>query len=410
MLLFIMLIAISSVSVLSLTAQSPLPITGTAVPGLTAFDRVMIELMTKYSIVGGSLSATKEGRLVYARGFGLADKEANQPVQPESLFRIASISKPITAVAILKLYEEGKLDLDAKAFKLLDNLPLPPGGVKEARLYEITVRELLQHSSGLVRSCFGQSRENIPAAQALGIPPPASADNLVRYGMSRALDFAPGARYSYSTLGYCTLGRVIEKITGQKYEDYVRTNVLTVAGIKRMKVGHTLPEERADGEVRYYDLVSTPAQPSVYPPHSPVPRPYSFYVEGVDAGGGWIASSIDLMRFVTAIDGKRGAALLKPETVKLMLSKPNRSDVRDVSMYYAMGWIVRPAGNEAEWRHGGSLAGAHSLLVRRADGVAWTVVFNSEFREELVFAELDRNLSQAINEVREWPTHDLFGQ
>jgi N-acyl-D-amino-acid deacylase len=394
----------------SLTAQTPLPITGIAVPGLSDFDRMMAGFMVKYGIVGGSLSVTKAGRLVYARGFGFSDREANQPVQPESLFRIASISKPITAVAILKLYEEKKLDLDEKAFKLLDHLQLPPGGVKDARLYEITIRELLQHSSGLVRSCFGQSRENILAAQALGIAPPATAENLVRYGLSRALDFPPGGRYSYSTLGYCVLGRLIEKITGQPYEDYVKATVLAASNIKRMRIGPTLPEERAEGEVRYYDLANAPPQPSVYPPHALVPSPYSFFIAGADSGGGWIASSLDLLRFVTAIDGKRGPALLKTETVKLMLAKPNRPDVRDASVYYGMGWVVRLSGSEAEWRHGGSLAGAHSLLVRRADGIAWAVVFNSEFRAELAFAELDRTLSQAINDVREWPSHDLFGQ
>jgi N-acyl-D-amino-acid deacylase len=385
-----------------------IPITGTEVPGLAEFDRVMIHLMTKYSIVGGSLSVTRDGRLVYARGFGFADKEANQLIQPESLFRIASISKPITAVAILKLYEEGQLDLDTKAFRLLDHLQPPPGGIKDARLYEITVRELLQHSSGLVRSCFGQSRENLSAAQSLGISPPANADHLVRYGMSRMLDFAPGARFSYSTLGYCTLGRLIEKVTGQKYEEYVRATVLAPAGIKRMQIGHTLPEQRVEGEVRYYDLPNAPIQLSVYPPHLPVPRPYSFFVEGVDSGGGWIASTIDLSRFVTAIDGQRTPALLKPETVKRMLSRPDRPDVRNAPNYYAMGWVVRPSGDEAEWRHGGSLPASHSLLVRRADGISWTVIFNSEFREETVLAELDQMLTRAINEAKEWPSHDLF--
>ena len=177
-----------------------------------------------------------------------------------------------------------------------------------------------------------------------------------------------------------------------------------------MQIGHTLPEERVEGEVHYHDLPNAPAQPSVYPPHNPVPRPYSFYVEGVDSGGGWIASSIDLLRFVTSIDGKRAPALLKPETVQLMLARPNRPDASNVPSYYAMGWVVRPSGNEAEWRHGGSIAGAHSLLVRRADGIAWAVVFNSEFREETVFTELDQILTRTIDEVKEWPPHDLFGQ
>lgn len=393
----------------SLARWQPIPITGIEVPSLADLDRLMTNLMAQYGVIGGALAVAKDGRLVYARGFGLADREAHQVVQPESLFRIASISKPITAVATLKLYEEGKLDLDAKAFRILSDLQPPPGAGLDPRIQEITVRQLLQHSSGLVRSCFGASRENIAAAQAVGVPPPAGAEALVRYGIGKPLDFAPGTKFGYSTLGYCALGRLIERTTGQKYEDYVKKYVLAPAGVARMQIGHTLPHERAPGEVRYYDVPGAPLVPSVYPPHQPIPRPYSHYLEGVESGGGWIASTIDLLRFVTAVDGQRAPALLKPETVALMVARPDRPDAMNAPVYYSMGWLIRQASNGVEWRHNGSIVGSRSLLVRRADGVAWAVVFNSEPPDGFL-AELDQGISQTIAGVKEWPVHDLFGQ
>ena len=114
-----------------------------------AFDREMLAFMNARQVPGGSLAVVKDGRLVYAKGYGWANREKKIPVTPASLFRIASISKPITAVAVLKLVEDKKLDLEARAFDLLRTEPVlkdrrPP----DARLSRITVRHLLQHTGG----------------------------------------------------------------------------------------------------------------------------------------------------------------------------------------------------------------------------------------------------------------------
>ncbi|MCS6903366.1 MAG: beta-lactamase family protein [Candidatus Bipolaricaulota bacterium] len=403
-------IAVGLLSHASPALWQPLPITGIDVPGLSELDRLMARFMIQHHVVGGALAVAKDGRLIYARGFGFSDKETNQSVQPDSLFRIASVSKPITAVAALKLYEEGKLDLNAKAFSLLSDLQPPPGASPDPRLQEITVRQLLQHASGLVRSGFGASRENIEAAHALGVTPPASSETIVRYGLTRPLDFAPGTRAGYSTLGYVALGRVLERVQERKYEEYVKQRVLAPAGVSRMQIGETLPHERISGEVRYYDAPGAPLAPSVYPPHSLLPRPYVFYLKGVESGGGWIASSIDLLRFVTTIDGQRPPALLKPETVALMTARPDRPDAVNAPVYFGMGWVIRQTNLGVEWQHNGSLIGARSLLVRRADGVAWAVLFNAEPSSDSMLAELDREISQILDRVKEWPTHDLFSQ
>ena len=132
---------------------------------MASFDRHITSLMNKYRIPGGAVAVAKNGKLVLAHGYGMADVEAHQTVSPDSLFRVASLSKPFTAVAVLKLVEQGKLHLDDKPFSMLH--------------FE---------------------------------PPP-------------------------------------DKTTGQRYEDYVRTAVLAPMQIRRMSIGHTLPEQRANGEV-----------------------------------------------------------------------------------------------------------------------------------------------------------------
>ncbi len=99
--------------------KTPIVTTGAAVPKMTALDDAMTSLLRKWEIPGGSLAVMKDGRLVFARGYGFADRELKQPVQPDSLFRVASVSKPITAAAVLVLVEQKRLDLDAKALDVL---------------------------------------------------------------------------------------------------------------------------------------------------------------------------------------------------------------------------------------------------------------------------------------------------
>lgn len=156
-------------------------------------------------VPGGALAVVKDGRLVYAKGYGWADREKKAPVTPTSLFRIASVSKPITAVAVMKLIEEGRLDLDARAF---DIVRLPPVFTKrkkpDPRSKRVTVRQLLQHTGGWDRDkSFDPMFRPVEIAEAVGVPPPAPPEAVIRYMMGQPLDFAPGARYAYSNFDYC---------------------------------------------------------------------------------------------------------------------------------------------------------------------------------------------------------------
>jgi CubicO group peptidase (beta-lactamase class C family) len=348
-----------------------MPITGTAVPSMVKVDIAVSKLMTEWHIPGGAVGVMKDGRLVYARGFGYADVEAQKEATPDALFRIASVSKPVTKAAILKLVEQGRFSLDAPAFALLPNITPLPGATVDPRLATITVSNLLEHTGGWDRAMSGDPMF-LPTqiAAATGTPAPASAEAIVRYMMGKPLDFNPGSRVAYSNFGYAVLGRIIERVSGKGYEQFVKENVLEPAGVTRMQLGRTLYVNRLPGEVRYYDIF---AVPSVFPGvSSPVPAPYGgFNLEAMDSHGGWVASVVDLLRFEKM-------------------------------------WIEPPP--QGLWGHDGALSGTTAVMVRTSNGLAWVALFNALDMggNSLFQAKIDGVLQQAITGVTAWPAHDLF--
>ncbi|MCC2667636.1 MAG: beta-lactamase, partial [Armatimonadetes bacterium] len=218
-----------------------------AINPMKSFDREMEAFMQTRGVPGGALAVVKDGRLVYAKGYGWADRDRQEKVQADSLFRIASISKPVTAVAVLKLVEQGKLRLSDRAFDLVRLAPvLPAGKTQDRRLAGITIRQLLEHSGGWDRDkSFDPMFRPTLIAETVGAPAPAGPEAVIRYMLGQPLDFDPGTRFAYSNFGYCVLGRVIEKVSGMPYEEYVRKNVLAPAKITTMRIGATLESGRA---------------------------------------------------------------------------------------------------------------------------------------------------------------------
>jgi N-acyl-D-amino-acid deacylase len=365
---------------------------------IRSFDDAMERQLREYQIPGGALAVAKEGRLVHARGYGLADVDAKAPVEAGSLFRIASISKPITAVAILKLAQEGRLDLDAKAFTLLD-IDL---GKADPRLVEITVRQLLEHTGGWDREKSGDPMfRPFDIASELGVALPPRPPDIIRFMVTKPLDFDPGTRHAYSNFGYCVLGRILEKITGEPYEEHIRKAILAPMGITRMRLGKSLPDQRAAGEVRYYPVTGAPARPVFDSVQAKgVPWPYGgFCLESMDSHGGWLASAPDLVRFACSID-----KILDEKSRAVMVERPR--NLEKTPAYYGCGWMVRPVGQGKRtlW-HNGSLPGTSTLLVMRHDGLVWAALFNDRSRGE---GKIDPALHQAADAVTEWPAGDLF--
>jgi len=383
-----------------------LPLTGTEVPALSSFDRIIPALMVKWGIPGGAVAVVKDGRLVYSRGYGYANVANATPTAADALFRLASISKPITAVAALKLQEQGRLDLNAPAFAFRPDIKEPTGTTRDARINGITLKQLLWHVGGWDRDVSGDPMFNpLAIAQVLGRPAPAGCEDVMSFMLGRPLDFAPGTKFAYSNFGYCVLGRVIEKVAGMPYADFVQAEVLGPIGITRMRIGLSLESGRAPGEVTYYDRDSTI---SIFG-GGLAPWPYGgFYLESFDALGAWIGSAPDLLKFMTAVDGfSTRPDILQPETIQLMQTTA-QGVWGTLPYYYMMGWLRRPL--QDNWWHDGSLPGTTTLLVRAGNGLAWAALFNARSMKptSLFAAELDPALWQAVGEVTSWPGGDLF--
>ena len=225
-------------------------------------------------------------------------------------------------------------------------------------------------------------------------------------------DFEPGDHYAYSNFGYAILGRIIERVTGLSYEEYARAAVLVPAGAQRTRLGRTRLADRAVGEVHYYypgQGLNYPMVQSVFPAEGQVPYSYGgFYLEALDAHGGWLSSTIDLLRFVTSIDGRpERADILGASSIAQMVG-----DGAEVCAYkacwYGLGWLVRPTSGDANWWHNGSLPGTASIIVRSYHGFAWAALFNARTDNGTFGNELDGKLWEALGQVTNWPGHDLF--
>lgn len=400
-----------------ISSTSPPKSTGKLRKKLRAFDDMMSDFLQKHRAPGAALAVTRNSRLMYARGFGLADVDNEIPVQPDSLFRIASISKPVTAVAVMQLAEKSRFGLDDRIFQKLPATEWLPEK-HDQRLHDITIRHLLQHRAGWDREkSFDPIGRPEDVARVLGKSLPVNAADVTRYTLTLPLDFDPGVRYAYSNVGYLLLGRLIEIASGQSYVDYVRQNVLAPVGITRMQLGRAWKDDLAPGEVRY-DSGSRQG-PAVNGPHIGAKVPVAYGAENIEAfeaHGGWIASAIDLVRFASAFDHLETSRLLKAASIHEMWSRPEgpagyESDGQPSASYYGCGWQIRPIGDPDRlniW-HTGMISGTSTILVKRHDGLNWAVLFNSDRdRSGKPLASLiDPLIHQAADAVRSWPDREL---
>jgi len=395
--------------------------TGVCDDRMARFDERMQQFVQRHHVPGLAVAVTDQGRLVLGRGYGYADLARGEPVQPTSLFRIASISKPITAVAILQLVEQGKLKLDDKVFDVLDRRAdiEAAGSEFDPRQREITIRHLLEHRGGWDRDqSFDAMFQSVRFAKLCETPAPAGPHEVMRAMLRQKLDFDPGHRYAYSNYGYCLLGRVIEKLTGQAYDEYVRQHVLEPIGVRSMRIGATRLDGRVPGEVRYYHPGTAK---SVFQSDldQDVPSPYgAWHLEAMDAHGGWIASAVDLARFAAAFDDPDHCPILTRASIDLMYGRPpglaghtESGEPKDV--YYSLGWQNRvlDGGGVNHW-HTGSLPGTATILIRRHDGRNFVALMNTRVSPKSLHLgrDVDATLGQAAETIEEWPTDDRFGE
>jgi CubicO group peptidase (beta-lactamase class C family) len=406
------------------STPAAISMTGERLPGLERFDAAMVGFMREHKIPGGSLAVVKNRRLVYARGFGLADVESKEPVLPTSLFRIASVSKMFTGVTILHLIEQGKLRGEDHVFDLLKlEKKVPAGATLDPRWRQVTVYHLLCHEGG-----WDRNKSPDPFAipdQVLRFnraKPSLATDHVLRYMLSRPLDFDPGAGFAYCNFGFMMLGTVIEAVTGRSYEDYVREEILKPIGIIGMRGGKTLLKDRAPGEVRYYQQTEPFALPSNMAANfgEVVPSPYGADVlDGFAPQGGWLASSVDLVRFMTALDPLSEYQILSPAARQQLFRRPRgpsgHAPYGPSGDYYSCGFWIRPKGPGGGFEawHGGRLWGSSSSVLRRNDGVVAAVLFNARDENPKIDILADAFLAEIhkCSDVGVWPPRgNLFAK
>lgn len=383
--------------------ERTLPISGQPVAGTERLDRNVTAVLNKWNVPGIAVAIVKDGRLIVAKGYGYSDLEARRAMDPDAMFRIGSTSKMLTSVAVQQLVEQGKISLDDK---FLDLLPEYAAATGDSRLRLITVRMLLQHSGGWDRFASGDPfNKQVEIAKALNVPSPAGCSDTIRYMMDKPLDFQPGTRMAYSNLGYCILGRVIEKVSGESYESYVRTHVLAPAGVRGAYIGTAQQGHQGPREVRYYDFSGAPLAYSVFPGEGKVPLQYGG-LELQDACGGWISSTVDLLRFASALDGSRSPALLGAPALTQMLADPGLPGMGP-SQWYGFGVFVTPSG----WCHGGSFPGTQAQLCHTASGYSYAVMSNSRTKDPDGFApEMENAVKDALGAESIGSNVDLFPQ
>lgn len=388
-------------------ADASIPTSGPEVSDGQALDQVVTSVLKKWDVVGATFAIAKNGRLIFARGYGYSDYEARQVMQPDAMMRIASISKVLTGVAILTLKDAGLLRLEERMVDILSEYPLPAGA--DARLRDITVTHLLQHSAGWDRSISGDPYNQVPTiASSLGLSTPILCSDMIRYMLGRPLDFTPGTRFKYSNFGYCVLARIVEKVSGEPYELYVRNHVLARADVYAMSIGKSHASERGPFEPKYYAYMGAPLVQSRFPGEGLVPAPYAGEMVIADPSGGWIGSAIDLTRVMTAIDASRVPQLLTPETMVLYTQDPHLPGWSDPRYWGGLGILVGPT--PTTWYYDGIGTGA-SLLFRDDRDFVWAIITNSMPQDVVAFEfDLRATMTEAIPANFMGSSVDLYAQ
>lgn len=374
-----------------------------AYESMQGLDHQIESFMKKWNIIGASVAVVKDERLIYSKGFGYADQENEVNVEPKHLFRVASVSKLITATAVMKLVEENLVSLDDTVFGLnglLDDQEYQ--NISDKRVLSITVRNLLNHTSGWTNKKGDPMFQNLKIAEEMDSDLPLDIKTITKYVLkNRKLDYVPGQKSVYSNFGYALLGQIIEETSGRPYETYVVEQVLNPLGIYDMHIGRSLPEDRYENEVRYYGLKGERKVLSSFGTGEKVPKYYGGNaIETLGAAGGWVATPTEMMKLVVAIDGfQLREDIISKESVQEM-TKSSR-------------WI-RPFGwtgtdNNGYWWRTGTLSGTSVLLKREQNGLSWMLVINTTPKYGARFPiQINKTMIRGLATIDNWPTYDLF--
>lgn len=334
---------------------------------IASVDNVISGWMTNYNMPGMSLAVSKNGRLVYAKGYGEANTGTHEKVTTESQFRVASVSKLITSAAIMKLVENGKITMDQKVFGTNGVLGTTYGTQPYNQyVTDITISNLLHHTGG------GWGQDNDPAF--FDITQDKSA--IINWTINNlTLTHSPGTNFDYSNFGYMLLSQIIEKVSGKSYSQFVNDEIWSKTGATHSAIAGSKLSDRLGKEVVYYGQGPENA--------------YNMNISRADGAMGWVSTPSDLLRFATAVDSSNTRPdILSPSTLKTMVATTAAST--GFGFHFGSGWVVE--GNE--WFWWGSLPGTFAMLYRNGNGICIAATANSRWQ-----ASPESSLSGFINVI-----------
>ena len=346
-----------------------------------AMARIGRAFMEKYSVPGMSVSISRNGKFVYEHQWGMADKKDAQLVEPRSLFRIASVTKPITSVTIFTLIEKGRLNLNDKVFGPSGVLGTKYGKAPYRQyVTDVTVDHLLTHTSGgwpndstdpMFRfdswdhaKLISWTVANFPLTN-----PPGQQLGLLQLRILRA---GPRDRAGHRPA-----------VRGLRPSEYSRSARNQRYARRREQTGSTRAER--SGVLRAVQR-----------------DPYKMNVTRMDSHGGWLATPSDLVIFLDHVAGAPNIpSLLKPETIKIMTT-PSPAYPPSSPGKYARGWMVRNNG-AANWWHNGSLPGSTTIMVRTSTGLCWAALTNTRTEpSDEINGALDQMMWDMVHQVPSW--------
>jgi serine beta-lactamase-like protein LACTB, mitochondrial len=352
-------------------------VSGAQTPGPLPADKVarvetaISSFMSQQNIPGMTVAIVLDNQIRFQRGYGMADVENFVPARALTVYRIASISKALTAVAAMQLVEKGKLDLDAPIQKYVPSFP--------NKKFPITTRQLLSHLSGIRNYRPGEGERT-------------NRYNTLTDALSifkdDPLESEPGTRFNYTTLGYTLLGVTIEGASGMAFEEYLRENIFRPAGMQHTYVDdlYAIIPNRAHGNTpRVYGQLDGNYR-------NPVLMDSSYKIPG----GGLLSTAEDLARFAIAA---QNGVLIKPETFAMMSQSQKTTEGKETG--YGYGWYVGAAAgfaNDADAvSHGGVQPGFTSdlvLLPRKRFAVV--ILTNLEAGGRLGLGQLTKQISDIV--------------
>lgn len=373
---------------------------------LRPMEKKIERYMAQWQLQGAQLVVMRNDSLLYAKGFGWADKEKDIAMGPGNIMRVASVSKLVTATGIMALKEEGKLSLRDTVFGVHGILRDTTycNSIKDKNYYKITVEHLLRHQGGFTARAGDPMFSTASIMKNHKLTQAPDNKELLRIMLRRKLSFAPGTSQAYSNLGYMILSLIIEEVSGQDYEDFIRERILEKAGCTGFRIAGNYYKDRHEGEVRYYVPSNEPEVPEYNNSGDSVVRCYGGNnITALTGAGAWVASAPELALLVASIDGRE-------EGIPDIISKES---VEEMTRYidketYSLGWNDTDPDNA--WVRTGTFSGTNALIKYFPDGECWIFLSNTStwkgpglarYTAGLI-SELRRGFSSKI------PAQDLF--